>query len=171
MMRIGGIRALHVAPLLLLLVLAACTVGDSPRRSLAELRAALVHHDADAALRYIDVDSVVDAMVRDLFLKYEAKADDPLAVLGLKAGREVADMAMPAVKTLARRQVRSAIVSDDQWGYFKDIRRASVWYLNIEVEGDEAMVEPKGKSDWSFRMTKTDKEHWRIVEIIRKKKT
>jgi hypothetical protein len=156
--------------LMLTLVATGCTAGGSPRRSLSELRTALVNHDADAALRYVDVDSIVEGMVKDLFLEYEVKAsDDPMAALGLKAGKRVADAMMPAVREMARHQVRMAITSDDQWGYFKEIRKASVWYLNIREDGDTAIVEPKGKSDFRFRMTKTTEGRWRIVEIMRKK--
>jgi hypothetical protein len=159
-------------PLVLLLLIftvsGGCTSSDSPRRSLSELRTALLNHDADTALRYIDVDSVVEGVVRDIFLKYESKADNPVAMLGLQAGKEVAHAVMPGLRAIARRQVRAAIMSDDEWGYFKDIRKASVWYLNITVDGDRAIVVPKGKSTISFRMARTDEGYWRIVEIVHK---
>ena len=108
--------------LILLLVLASlaggCTVADTPRRSLDEMRNALLKHDADAALRYVDMDSVVENMVRDIFAKYEAKSDDPLALLGVKAGRQVASVLMPGVKAFARNRVKEAIISPDEGGYF-----------------------------------------------------
>ena len=125
-------------------------------------------HDADRAFRYIDADSVVECLVRDIFLKYEKKADNPLEVLGLMAGRQAASAMMPGIKDLVRKQLREAITSSDEAGYFQDIRRASVWYLNIDVEGDTALVAPRGKSDARFKMARTDKGRWRIVEIIRK---
>ncbi|OPY70106.1 MAG: hypothetical protein A4E57_00746 [Syntrophorhabdaceae bacterium PtaU1.Bin034] len=146
-----------------------CTVRNSPRHSLSELRTALLNHDADAALRYLDVDSIVDCLVRDIFLKYESGSDDPLQAFGIKAGREATKLMMPGIKGLIRHQVRQAITSDDQFGYFDYIRRASVWYLNVTVEGDTAMVEPKGKSDIKFRMARTQEGNWKIVEIITKK--
>jgi hypothetical protein len=169
-------KHVRTAQLLIILLLLAsaltgCAISGSPRQSLSELRTALINHDADAALRYIDVDKIVDAMVKDIFLQYESKVQDPLATLGVKAGKQVADAVMPAMKAVARQQVRAAILSDDQWGYFKDIRRSSVWYLNIEVDGDTAFVEPKGKSDVSFRMDRMGEGQWRIVEIKRKKAT
>jgi hypothetical protein len=167
----GGKTRTFLALLLLLAVaVTGCTTGGSPRRSLSELRTALVNHDADTALRYIDVDSIVEGMVKDLFLEYEAKApDDPATVFGVKAGRQIADAVMPAMRAAARHQVRAAIASDDQWGYFKDIRRSSVWYLDIREDGDTTIVEPKGKSDIQFRMARTKDGRWRIVGIVRKK--
>lgn len=144
-------------------------MSDTPRRSLNELRTALTNHDADAALRYVDVESVIDGLVRDIFRKQEAKADDPIAKLGIKAAKEAAEAVMPGLVAITRWQLKAAIISDDQWGYFEDIRKASVWYLNVKVEGDVAFVKPKGKSDVSFRMARTGDGYWKIVEIIRKK--
>ena len=149
-------------------LLAGCTLANTPRRSLSELRTALLDHDAERAFRYIDTDSVVEGLVRDILLKYEKKADSPLEALGLMAGRQAASAMMPQIKDLARKQLKEAITSSDEAGYFQDIRRASVWYLNIDVEGDTALVAPRGKSDIGFRMARTDGGPWRVVEIIRK---
>jgi len=125
-------------------------------------------HDADRALRYIDTDRVVDCLVRDIFLKYEKKADNPLGALGTIAGRQAASVMMPEIRDLVRKELKKAITSSDEAGYFQDIKRASVWYLNITVEGDTAVVAPRGKSGIKFRMARTDDGRWRVVEIIRK---
>ncbi len=148
-------------------LLGGCISKDTPRHSLNELRCALLNHDADTALRYIDVDSIVDCMVRDIFLKYEAKAESPLQMLGMKAGREAAKIIMPGVKDLARSQVKRAITSPDEGDYFTYIRKGSVWYLNFDVGGETAWVAPKGKSDIRFRMQRVPDGYWRIVEIIK----
>ena len=158
--------------LVLLLVwiplLSGCTLSNTPRRSLSELRTALLDHDAERAFRYIDTDSVVECLVRDILRNYEKKADSPLEALGVIAGRRAASAFMPEIKDLVRKQLKEAITSSDEAGYFEDIRRASVWYLNIDVEGDAALVAPRGKSGISFRMARTDEGRWRVVEIIRK---
>ena len=151
------------APLLL-----GCTLASTPRRSLAELRTALLDHDAERAFLYIDTDSVVECLARDILLKYEKRANTPIEVLGLMAGRLAAPAMMPGIKDLVRKQLKEAITSSDEAGYFQDIRRASVWYLTIDVEGDTALVAPRGKSDIRFRMARTGEGRWRIVEIIRK---
>ncbi len=152
-----------------LLVPGSCAMSHTPRHALSELRDALLHHDSDRALRYVDVDSIVDHLVNDLIQKYETKADTPLETAGVRAGRAAADFLMPGIKAVTRSQVRAAIASDDQWGYFEDIRRSSVWYLRITAEGDRALVEPRGKSDIKFRMARVrDGDYWRIVELVRK---
>jgi hypothetical protein len=153
---------------LAVLVLTGCTLDGTPRRSLSELRAALLNRDADRALQYVDLDSVVDFAAKDISLRYETKAVRPLEILGIEAGKEAAKVLMPGIKALVRKQIRNAITSSDQWGYFDEIRRASVWYLNVTVEGDTALVGPKGKSDVRFRMARADEGHWRIVQIFRK---
>lgn len=153
--------------LLIACLLVGCVAKNTPRHSLSELRTALLNHDADTALMYVDVDSIVDAMIRDTFAKYEKKSD-PLEAMGIRTGREVAKVLTPGLRSLVKAQVRKAITSSDETGYFDYIRRASVWYLNITVEGDTAMVEPKGKSDIKFKMARVPEGHWRIVEIIRK---
>jgi hypothetical protein len=149
--------------LMCFLLLGACISKDTPRHSLNELRTALLNHDADTALRYIDVDSIVDCMVKDIFLKYEAKADSPLEMLGLNVGREAAKIIMPGVKELARAQVKRAITSPDEGDYFTYIRRGSVWYL-IRVD-----YRPRGGAEWQIGYTFLDERvpdgYWRIVEI------
>lgn len=166
----SGLRKNHTFLIVLLLcvsVAAGCTVADTPRRSLAELRTGLLNHDADAAMRYVDMDSIVENMVRDIFMKYETKSDDPLALLGVKAGRQLANVLMPGVKELARNRVKAAITSPDEGGYFEYVKKGSVWYLNISADGDTALVKPMGKSDISFRMKRVADGHWQIVQIIK----
>jgi len=160
-------RAVLLLPFVAALLLCGCTLSNTPRRSLSELREALLNHDADRAFRYVDVDSIVECMVRDIFAKYEAKADDPLKVLGIRAGRKAAGLLMPGVKALAREQVREAILAPDEDGYFEYVRKGSVWYLEIEADGSTAIVKPVGKADTKFRMRQVEDGHWKIVEIMR----
>jgi len=159
--------AVFLSLLLVALLLCGCTLSNTPRRSLSELREALLNHDADRAFRYVDVDSIVECMVRDIFARYESKADDPLKVLGIRAGREAARFLIPGVKTLARDRVRAAILEPDEAGYFEYVRKGSVWYLKIEADGSTAIVKPVGKSDTAFRMRQVADGHWKIVEIMR----
>ncbi len=158
-----------VGSLLCVSLFAGCTLANTPRRSLAELRTALLNHDAERALRYIDTDSVIDSLVRDIFLKYEKKANNPLGTLGVSVGRQATELLLPEIKNLVRKQLSAAIASSDEAGYFEDIRKASVWYLSIHVEGNVAMVAPRGKSDIRFKMVRAEEGRWRIVEIIRER--
>ncbi len=160
-------RTLIILLLLCVAFTAGCTLSNTPRRSLDELRTALLNHDADTAFRYVDVDSIVRCMVRDIFTKYESKADDPLTILGINAGRQVAGLLMPIVAELARNRVRAAILSPDEGGYFDYVKKGSVWYLEIATDGKTAIVKPMGKSDTQFRMRQMEDGHWKIIEIMR----
>ena len=160
-------RALIILSLLFVALAAGCTVSNTPRRSLDELRTALLNHDADTAFRYVDVDSIVRCMVRDIFAKYESKADDPFTIVGIRASRQVAGLLLPVASELARNRVRAAILSPDEGGYFDYVRKGSVWYLEIATDGKTAVVKPVGKSDMQFRMRQMEDGHWKIVEIMR----
>jgi hypothetical protein len=118
-------------------------------------------------MRYLDVDSIVENMVRDAFAKYETASDDSLTILGLAAGRQVASILMPGVKDLARRSVKTAITSTDESGYFEYVRKSNVWYLTISEQGDKALVKPRGKSDISFEMKRSAPGRWQITRIIK----
>jgi hypothetical protein len=153
------------------LVLGGCASTDTPRGCISRLRVALLNHDADEALRYIDIDSIVDCFARDMLLKYEREARDPLESLGVQIAGKASGFVMPMVKDMVRRQVRSAITCSDDMGYFDDIRKANDWYLmyylKIEVEGDTAIVKVRGDSRTAFRMKRIDRGYWKVVEIIR----
>ena len=150
-------------------LLSACALQGTPRHSLGELRTALLNHDADAALKYVDVDSIVAHLVKDTFQAKESSAKTDLDALGLALGRSVASAMLPQTTSLIRKGVRAAIESDDQLGYFSSIRKASAWYFTIEEKGDTAVVTPRGDDKVRFIMERTDKGYWRITELVLKK--
>jgi hypothetical protein len=147
-------------------IISGCAAPGTPRYSLSELRTALLNHDADTALRYIDVDSITDHLAEDV-LNRHGTSDDVLTSLGVSAGRSMRPLLLPIIRETVRKQVRRAISSTTDNGYFGYIRKAHVFYLNVTMEGDgKAFVEPKGKSDIAFRMARTEQGHWKIVELI-----
>jgi hypothetical protein len=146
-------------------IIAGCALPGTPRDSLSRLRTALLNHDADAALRYIDVDSITECLVEDLLSRHGASGD-----VGAAVGRSMQPFLLPVVKEAVKKQVKRAISSTDDNGYFNYIRKAHVFYLNVTMEADgRALVEPKGKSDIAFRMTRTDQGYWKVVELILRK--
>ena len=149
-------------------LLSACALQGSPRHSLGELRTALLNHDADAALKYVDVDSIVAHMVEDAFQAKESSPKTDRDALGLALGRAASSAMLPLTTSLIRKGVRAAIESDDQLGYFSSIRKASAWYFTIEEKGDTAVVTPRGDDKVRFIMERTDKGYWRITELVLK---
>ncbi|MGD0233314.1 MAG: hypothetical protein ABSC55_02130 [Syntrophorhabdales bacterium] len=160
--------SLGAALLALLSLLSACALQGTPRHSLGELRNALLNHDADGALKYVDVDSIVAHMVENTFRAKESRAKTDLDALGFSLGRSVASAMLPQATALMRNEVRGAIESDDQLGYFSSIRKASVWYFTIEEKGNTAIVTPRGDDKVRFKMERTDMGYWRITELILK---
>ncbi len=151
-------------------LLAACTLSGTPRRSLAELKTALVNHDSGEALKYIDVDSIVEHLVDDMLTRRESRNRTGADALGTALGKGIASALLPQAKDLVRKQVRAAIESEDQAGYFEQIRRASVWYFSIDQEDGTALVTPRRDDKVSFRMKQTDEGYWQIVQILLKKR-
>lgn len=149
-----------------LLWIAGCTASGAPRESLSRLRTALLNHDADTALRYIDVDSITDHLAEDLLNRCET-SDDVLLSLGIGMGRNIQPLLLPIIRETIRKQVRRAISSTEENAYFGYIRKAHVFYLNVTMEGDDrAFVKPKGKADFAFRMARTEQGYWKIVQLI-----
>lgn len=147
-------------------VLSGCAAPGTPRESLSRLRTALLNHDGDTALRYIDVDSITDRLAEDLLNRY-GTSDDVLTSLGVAVGRNIQPLLLPIIRETIRKQVRSAISSTEENAYFSYIRKGHIFYLNIIMEGDgRAFVEPKGKSDFAFRMARTEQGYWKIVQLV-----
>lgn len=152
--------------LAVLWILTGCAVPGTPRESLSQLRTALLNHDSDTALRYIDVDSITDHLAEDVLNRY-GTSDDLLTSLGVTAGRNIQPLLLPIIRETIRKQVRRAISSTEENAYFGYIRKAHIFYLNVTMEGDDrAFVEPKGKSDFAFRMARTEQGYWKIVQLI-----
>ena len=149
-------------------LLPACALPGTPRHSLGELKSALVDHDADRALKYVDVDSIVNHMVEDRLRAQEQKAKTDLDAMGLALGRSVASAILPLATPLIRQGVIAAIETDDQFGYFSEIRKASIWYFTIEEKGNTALVTPRGDNKVQFKMERTDQGYWRIMQLILK---
>jgi hypothetical protein len=160
--------SLRTAFLVFLFLLSGCALQGTPRHSLGELRDALLNHDADGALKYVDVESITDHMAEDAFRMKRSVMKTDLDDLGLALGRSVVSAMLPQAKALIRKGVYAAIESDDQLGYFSRIKSASVWYFTIEENGDTAVVTPRGDDKVRFKMKRTDKGYWRITELLLK---
>jgi hypothetical protein len=147
------------------LMLWSCTLKGTPRDSLSLLRTALLNHDADEAMKYIDVDSIVDHLVQERLERRAARAKSPSDALRLEAEKSIASATLPYAKELLARQVRKEIESGGESDYFDYIRKGSVWYLTIDDKGERATVTPRGDRKVEFTMVRTDQGYWKIVEV------
>lgn len=86
----------------------------SPKYALAQVRTAVAKHDRDTFERYVDVESVVDHAVDDVFdyaiavLMAESKGDG-LATLGAAFGSALIDEMKPAIKAGGRQALLRAV--------------------------------------------------------------
>ena len=89
-----------------LLLMAACGffyVKGTPYYSIYQLGRAVAHRDADAALKYVDVDSVTESLVQNLLLNAGAPSH---VDKGMKAA---ISMNMPSIKEGVRTYLITAI--------------------------------------------------------------
>ena len=94
-------KTLSMVILALFCVSAGCALPGTPRDSLSRLRTALLNHDADGALRYLDVDSITEHLAEDLLNRYDSSGDE-LTSLGVRAGRTLGPLLLPVVREAVR---------------------------------------------------------------------
>lgn len=156
--------------LLFVFVIAVCTayffIKETPRYSLYWLKKAILEHDAEGALKYLDTDSIVDNMVKDMpgeeeRERVQSKNQSENSMKNI--GKDVIMQNLPAIKVQLREQLKSAIISYNNTAALDNLNKASVFGLRITMEGDVALVKTWGKDKMAFKMTKSSEGHWRIV--------
>jgi len=149
-------------------------VKSTPRYSLYWFKRAILKHDAEEALKYIDVDSVLDNMVKDLSggedgEKTQTKNGSKKPMKNI--GQEIIRQNLPAIKEQLREQLKSAIISYNDQGTLDKLNKASIFGLRIVMEGDTALVNIRGKDAVAFKMTRAPEGHWRITAFNLKELT
>jgi hypothetical protein len=141
-------------------------IKETPRYSLYCFKKAILDRDAESALKYLDTDSIVDNMVKDM-----SGGDDKEKTLSKDSskgsmkniGKDIIMQNLPAIKTQLREQLKSAILSYNDRTVLNNLNKASVLGLQIAVEGDMALVKIRGKDKVAFKMAKLPEGHWRII--------
>jgi len=146
----------------------------TPRYSLYWFKRAILKHDAEEALKYIDIDSVLDNMVKDMSdrpdgEKAQTKNESKKPMKNI--GQEVIRQNLPAIKEQLREQLKSAIISYNDRGALDKLNKASIFGLRIATEGDTALVNIRGKNTVAFKMTRAPEGHWRITAFNLKELT
>lgn len=147
-------------------------VRGTPQYSIFLLTRAINNHDADAALRYIDVDSIVESLAKSMFVDRAGSG---------RASKDMAaaiSMNMPSIKEGMRAYLVSVIRSQDAVGDAKrgatlglagfdihDVGALTIWGLDIETTGKTARVKLKGKQGQNAQMIKTDEGYWKFVGV------
>jgi hypothetical protein len=141
-------------------------IKETPRYSLYWFKKAILDRDAESALKYLDIDSIVDNMVKDMFGgedKEKAQSKDQSKGSMKNIGKDVIMQNLPAIKTQLREQLKFAILSYNDRTVLDNLNRASVFGLQITMEGDMALVKIRGRDKVAFKMAKSSENQWRII--------
>jgi hypothetical protein len=175
--------------IVVLLVLGFLYVQGTPHYSLFQLKRAVNNHDADEALKYVNIDSIVDNLSRSFFgkgaggISLEEGKGSSLKML-------VAD-ALPGIKESMRSSFRASVSSGSDEKQrekvavqqhknpapsiggieiggldLRKLRESSVMDLVIQMDGETAFAYLKNNPGIKAKMVKTETGYWQIVEII-----
>ena len=143
-------------------------IKDTPRYSLYWFKKAILERDAESALKYLDTDSIVDNMVKDMSGeedKEKAQSRDQSKGSMKNIGKDIIMQNLPAIKEQLREQLKSAIISYNDRTVLDNLNKANVFGLQITMEGDMALVKIRGKDKVAFKMAKSSGGHWKIVSF------
>ena len=164
-------------------------IRSMPHYSLYLFRRAIENHEPDEALKYINIDSIVDNLGRN-FLGKDGGDNSQETGKNTSLKRMVTD-ALPGIKESIRSSFRAAIASHGNGKQngkpairthknplfsvggieisnldLQKIKKISLWDLDIRVDGRTGLVQLKDTPGIKAKMVKTDTGYWQVVEII-----
>jgi hypothetical protein len=149
-------------------------IRETPRYSLYWFKKAILERDAESALKYLDIDNIVDNMVKDMPGEEEKektqsknRSEGPMKNIG----KDIIMQNLPAIKVQLREQLKSAIISYSNKTTLDNLNNASVFGLQISMEGNDALVKIRGKDKVAFKMAKSSEGYWRIIALNLKELT
>lgn len=156
------------AVLLSLIISAFVYAKGTPQYSLYQFRKSIENHDADSALKYLDIDSVVDNMMQDLIKEQEVKhPSSPAESFGNNFAKGLMTMMIPAMKEALKGQIKAGITTpSDKKTPVSGIQKGSFSDFEIKTEGKMAILSRKDDKDLKLKMVKTPEGHWKIVQIM-----
>jgi hypothetical protein len=149
-------------------------VRETPRYSLYWFKKAILDHNAEDALKYLDINSIVDNMVKEMSGENDTKGGEPKDKPERSTrniGRDVIMQNLPAIKEQLREQLKSAIDSYNDKTALDNLSKASVFGLQITMEGNIALVKIRGKDKVAFKMTRSPEGYWKIISFNLKELT
>lgn len=155
------------AALILLAVFAFLYARTTPYYSLHMLKKGIVNRDARQVLRYLDTDSILDSMAKDVFAQMDKKepARNKFEEHMRAAGKDLAAQLLPQLKAQMGESITNLLLSYNDEQLFGNLQRATVFALSITTHGNTADVRQRGKDRVSFTMARSPEGHWRITSI------
>jgi hypothetical protein len=144
-------------------------VQGAPQYSFYKFQKAIKNHDADEALKYVDLDYIIDNAAQKAEEETFKKdvPSDPWTATGNAMGKALFMMMLPSLKQNMKSQLKTAILSYDEKdkSAFGLLKKVSVWNFAFRREGNLAFVSCKGNPSVSFKMARSGDRHWKFIEI------
>lgn len=156
--------------ILFVLVSAFLYVKGTPQYSLYQFSKAVEAHDAETALKYFDVDSIVDNLVNDFVkIQEEKKPANEFEAMGKNFTKGLMAMMVPAMKEALKVQFKEGITkqSEDK-SPLKKFNNFKWSDFEIKMEGNTAFLSRKDDKELTVKMVKTSAGHWKIVQLTMK---
>ena len=147
-------------------------VQTTPYYSIFLFARAVGDHDAETALKYVDVDSLTESMARNLLAGTASRQT-------YKNVAAAVSMNMTSIKEGVREYLTNFIRSHDTENTGKvvaalglegfDVRSLSIaalWRLKVRKENGAALIQFRDKPGVTAKMRKTDGGQWKFVEIL-----
>lgn len=162
-------KAAICGAVLLVLIVGFLYLRGTPYYSIYQLIRAVNDHNAEEALKYIDVDSVAESLAKNFFAAQGEKRKFSKGI------NDAISMNMPSIKEGLRAYLISLIRSQDavlspKGGVLgaldiHDIHVGVIWRLHVRTEGTTAFVSLKDKPWQKAKMTRTGEGYWKFTEV------
>jgi len=142
-------------------------VIETPRYSLYMFKKAVKAHDIKEATNYIDIDSIVSAIMKSMNneLMQEAQVRMTLEQLADPIARSIIASSSKAVSSLMLKLYSAAITTpENDKTAIKDICNTSIMDFIIINDEKTATIGIKNKPNLTFRMLKQN-NYWKIVQV------
>lgn len=140
----------------------------TPQYSLYQLRKAIKNHDADTAMRYFDVDSIVVSQINDIVGGQGKK--NPINELNQVENNIIKERmakAIPVIKETFKNQFIASITTpSDEETPVSIIKKGKFSDFEIDVLGEMAILSRKDNINIGFKMVKTKEGYWKIVQLM-----
>lgn len=161
----------------------------TPHYSLYLLKRAIENHDPDEALKYLNLDSIVNNLEKSFFGKERGEGNQQERQN--PSMKDLIAEAMPGIKESIKDSFRASIaghsgekqkektavqvhknngpsigkIEIDGFNVRK-LKETTVWDILIQKDGKSAMVSLKNNPAIKAKMIQTDNGYWQVVEII-----
>lgn len=155
----------------------------TPQYSMWQLKTAVAKHDSELAMKYFNIDKMVDNMwpkMTSALMTEAQKSDDTFGIMGLLLGSGIVDNMKPMIKEQLRTNLKETlsdskpsdstanaednasifITDPKEWSKIKLVSKDGKNYINIPADPDA------NNSDLKLILTKaSDGRYWQVTDM------